>query len=52
MKNSELLIEKQRPQTLDEIRKLVTDMDEKTELIFLEELLKKRLDRLNYKGSP
>lgn len=35
--------------SLDKIRKFVIDMDEKTELIFLEELLKKRLARLNRK---
>ena len=46
----ELLIEKYGSQTLDKIRKLVMDMDEKTELILLEELLKKRLARLDRKG--
>ncbi len=50
--NRELLIEMYGSQTLDQIRKLVVDMDEKTELIFLEELLKKRLARLNRKRRP
>ena len=32
-----------------EIRKLVKDMDEEIELIFLEEIIKKRMDRLKRK---
>jgi len=47
----ELLIERYGSQTLDKTRKLVTDMNEKTELIFLEGLLKKRLARLDHKGK-
>lgn len=31
----------------DQIHKLVMDMDEETEIVFLEEIIKKRISRLN-----